>query len=146
MLRCILYICTYINVFIVSNIYLLTPVSCDFYGQSGSKWFFELLFCFSHSESAEINGVFPLTSNESQVRKRCLGVQSMIIIAFEKKKKKKWTMSKCFSFKAGFLILIQTFRSSNEPQREYISGLLACCTWSRMLSAMSRQYSLLMNT
>lgn len=86
-LQCILYICTYINIFIVSNIYLLTPVSCDFYGQSGSKWFFELLFCFSHSESAEINGVFPLTSNESQVRKRCLGVQSMIIIAFEKKKK-----------------------------------------------------------
>lgn len=36
-------------------------------------------------------------------------------------------------FKAGFLITIQTFRSSKEPQRKYISEQLAYSTSSIML-------------
>lgn len=46
--------------------------------------FFEQLLYFLQNGSAKINGRFPLTSNESQVRMQSLGVQTVIVIADEK--------------------------------------------------------------
>lgn len=49
-------------------------------------------------------------------------------------------MSRGSSFKPGFLISIQTFRTINELEREYVSAL-ASCTWSMMPSTLSREQS-----
>lgn len=54
--------------------------------------FFEQLLYFLQNGSAKINGRFPLTSNESQVRMQSLGVQTVIVIADEKNIEACWNV------------------------------------------------------